>query len=106
MSDELDLDAIEARARAATPGPWHHGRRATSSVLTPAHRVSAPNALILAYVDAERPNSESDFEFFTAAREDVPALCAEVRRLREELAECHASGELLLAEVEEGTYNK
>jgi hypothetical protein len=55
MSNEtLDLDAIEARANAAMAGPWHWD----------AHRVP------------------TIAEFIAAAREDVPALVAEVRSLR------------------------
>jgi hypothetical protein len=71
---ELDLDAIEARANAATEGPW----------------VAHPDGLVW----TERPipgdpvsgsTEVEDAEFIAAARADVPALVAEVRRLRAEL---------------------
>lgn len=57
MGDELDLDVIEARAAAAVPG-W-----------------SRPGWSRRAYADAA---------FIAHARTDIPALVAEVRRLREE----------------------
>ncbi|MHB8406220.1 MAG: hypothetical protein ACYDCJ_12435 [Gammaproteobacteria bacterium] len=70
MSDTheaLDLDAIEARANAATPGPWDTdeydgGLRST--------------------VTAGPITSDEDYDFIAHARTDVPALIAEVRRLR------------------------
>jgi hypothetical protein len=81
---DAELDAIEARAKAATPGPW-----------------TAEHEYIAAPVPGGRPNGEviGDFipstrsrhvpvqqmranaTFVAAARDDVPALVAEVRRL-------------------------
>jgi hypothetical protein len=55
----IDLDAIEARANAATPGPWKEGSNDVYSVRNAA--------------------------FIAAARTDVPALIARVRELE---AEC------------------
>ena len=72
MTQPLDLDAIEARAQAATPGPW---------------TVSEDYDDIL---DAEGGQlasywMEVDGQFIAHAREDVPAMAAEIRRLRAQL---------------------
>ncbi len=65
----LDLDAIEARASAATPGPWVTigGRMVRCKPNEPAFL----------------PRSTQDAAFIAEARTDVPALCSEMRRLRE-----------------------
>jgi hypothetical protein len=70
-----DLDAIRARAEAATPGPWERsgslvqaGRRA--------RRARVGQTWGLAW--------KQDAEFIAHAREDVPALLDEVERLRGE----------------------
>lgn len=83
----IDLDAIEARATAATNGPWRAGSVAAegkvwcpcdpSPVLGAGERCLV--SLSLAY-----PHT-ADREFIAHAREDVPALVAEIRRLRTEL---------------------
>lgn len=89
MTDE-QLVAIEARAAAATKGPW---RNEDDSVETPiqcpdedaegaTYRLVSNNAYDGGiYLSAMLPG---DAEFVAHARDDVPALCAEVRRLREE----------------------
>ena len=64
----LDLDAIEARCEAATEGPWHKDG---------IYRVFAPTGQIVAY-----SMNSANREFVQHAREDVPALLAEVRRLQ------------------------
>lgn len=84
MTEPLDLDAIEKRAEAASPWPWRSddlrhrnggrfGIRAAGSL--------AGIATVLA--DGRHP--AEDAAFIVAAREDVPALVAEVRRLLEAL---------------------
>jgi hypothetical protein len=77
MTKRVDLDAVEARAKAATPGPWelreHEG---LSAICHPHGWVLEDSA------DADM----RDRRFIAAAREDVPALCAEVRALRELVA--------------------
>ena len=75
---EAELDAIEARANAATEGPWEW--RAGFVTMLPSdddlfERVGGGNA--------------KDEEFVAHARADVPALIAEARRLRAtELCDC------------------
>ena len=79
---DAELDAIEARCRAATEGPWDFDREAGE---------------INGYRGSERwliggVWMGTDGEFAAAARTDVPALVAEVRRLREDRDQAvHAS---------------
>jgi hypothetical protein len=79
----VDTKPILARAEAATPGPWIPGLdegvvfkrisdRHYATIISPG---DAP--------DDHQPRS-SDVEFIAHAREDVPALVAEVERLQAE----------------------
>src|SRR3990167_8085811 len=70
-----DLAAIKARADAATAGPWHW----TEDGLEDANNqyVVAGNFSCEAYA-----GKEADAAFISAASSDVPALIAEVDRLR------------------------
>lgn len=74
----LDLDAIEARANAATPGPWHWEAEDDCRTLVAA---DLPNVEPLLFFD-DGWAQPCDREFVAHAREDVPALVAEVRLLR------------------------
>lgn len=65
MSD-IDLDAIRARAQAATPGPWSTQER--QNVYIP-----LPWGGLKAHVE-----TDANAEFIAHARTDVPALLAEV----------------------------
>lgn len=62
-----ELQAIKARAEAATPGPWTFDIEDWKVV----------NA------ESQHASSEEDWQFIAHARTDVPALVAEVERLRE-----------------------
>ncbi|MGD0431156.1 MAG: hypothetical protein ABSA58_08695 [Acetobacteraceae bacterium] len=79
MSDE-ELDLIEARIREATAGPWAsfvEGRDHTSGssfIRTPGSDIELSGA------------TASDQDFIAHAREDVPKLLREVRRLRRRAA--------------------
>ena len=81
----LDLDAIRARADVATPGPWttdddgRYGRRVVVDGLPLANyrEIAECSGYVQSAADT-RVNSE----FIAAARSDVPALLAEVERLR------------------------
>lgn len=84
MADER-LAEIEARAQAATEGPWRvqSVRRADNEI-----------GVFVAYVGslavlANEPNKseQEDATFVAHARTDIPDLLAEVRRLRAVLAE-------------------
>ena len=75
------LDEIEARANAATPGPWewHPYMGSGATLAKPNHPFHELN--ILKTTD-DWPPVAADAEFIAAARTDVPALLAEVRRLQ------------------------
>jgi hypothetical protein len=69
------LDAIEERANAATPGPWlPYSEERWCGVVT-GERGEEVEVMVGQAV------SEADAEFVAHAREDVPALVTEVRRL-------------------------
>lgn len=83
LTDQM-LDEILARAERATPGPWRsfiEGRDHTSGdhfIMTgPAN--SRGGDLYIS------PFSAANQDFIAHAREDVPNLVAEVRRLRRQL---------------------
>ena len=95
---EPDLAAIQARADAATKGPWHAGRGATpdGSELVHTYEQKAAflalslnegesslwlvdNCAVIPAVTGDGPNAESNAMFTAHARTDVPALIALVR---------------------------
>lgn len=74
------LDAIEARANAATPGPW-----------TPSHHPNDPYHWAVFDTDtraltANRGGCPDDADFIAHAREDIATLLDEVVRLNDLLA--------------------
>jgi len=85
--NEDDLNEIEARCNAATPGEWkakfqHHKTIVRS--LDPGGMLDV--CIVQPWMTHEEPNAI----FIAHSRTDIPKLIAEVRRLREELAK--ASG--------------
>lgn len=94
----IDLDAIEARAAAATAGPW-----LSNSYYRCVQTGSGPLAAVCRYGDVgDRPPLDDYFElvdrdpthpeianpaFIAHARADIPAMAAEIRALREALAD-------------------
>ena len=76
------LAEIEARANAATQGPWewHPYMGSGATLAKPNHPFHELN--ILKTTD-DWPPVAADAEFIAAARTDVPALLAEVRRLQD-----------------------
>jgi hypothetical protein len=80
----IDLDAIAARANAATPGPWFVHADWPGRVFAE----SEFNAHVARITGS---NPEPNEQFIAHSRTDVPALLAEIRRLRDELAEEKAS---------------
>ena len=80
-----ELDAIQARADAAAPGPWtvdtDFGHNEYDEETDAPQAAYVPESLT---VDLEEYDAMSvaTAEFVARAREDVPALVAEVRRLR------------------------
>jgi hypothetical protein len=95
---EDELDVIERRAAAATPGPWvgwlesQHGIGGTSFIQLSADSED-DDEIYLTRVTAGRevdgPNecTDADIAFIAAARQDIPRLVDEVKRLREALAQ-------------------
>lgn len=84
----LDIDAIEARAAKATKGPWisefacvgvKHPQGGQATIVTAPH---------------ETPQDRANCDFIAAARQDIPALIAEGRRLREALEEIDKQNEV------------
>jgi hypothetical protein len=87
MTDEIsdeEFEAIAKRVAAATPGPWisyFEGRDHTSGdsfIRTPVHDlyISSDN-----YIGGEG-HFLADQDFVAHARQDIPRLLEEVRRLR------------------------
>lgn len=77
MSDALDLDIIEARANAATKGPW---RWQANDKGYPQEIVGNDDGLILVAQTITGPEHfPSEAEFIAHARTDVPALVAALR---------------------------
>lgn len=84
LTDE-DLSAIEARCNDATPGPW-------TSMIEGRDHISGDSFIMVGSGSARKedmyitvggnPASVADQDFIAAARQDVPRLLAELRRLR------------------------
>lgn len=105
----LDLDVIEARANAASPAPWQiclgSGLHQCTAIMS--EPLVGPNTMVCDLLPDwilngeeeghyARKNHIPDLKFIEAAREDVPALVAEVRVLRAS----HSSLRKALAEAE------
>ena len=79
MSTKIEerLREIEARANAATPGPW----RKNCPDIGCGMPVGADNRHLFAPYEYG-PERDEDEAFFLAAREDIPFLLAELRKTR------------------------
>ncbi|WP_199563569.1 MULTISPECIES: hypothetical protein [unclassified Streptomyces] len=102
---EGELDALDELAQAATPGPWfvrglddEHAMHLVAVSTTPDtgpggrwpnfdHREIVAATLVQQprYVDAADERWDENAQFIATAREAVPRLVAEIRRLRREL---------------------
>jgi hypothetical protein len=77
----VELDTIEARCNAATPGPW-------MSYVEGRDHESGSDFIMTGEGGSRREDIEltgatrADQDFIAAARQDVPRLVAEVRRLK------------------------
>lgn len=85
----VDLDQLEALANAATQGPWHvseegFGRRGVPTVYATDDelRYIAKCRDLPAHIDHPPTDDAANARFIAAARDAVPQLIAEVRRLR------------------------
>ena len=80
---ELDLDAIRARADAATAGPWKlWGMSVLADPVGDSNLDTAIDVARTSYRNANGHPRTNDADFIAAARTDVPALITEVERLR------------------------
>ena len=77
---ERDLELMERRSQAATPGPW-------ISFVVGRDLEAGLNCIEVGYYDVMEVigASAADQDFIAGAREDVPRLIKEVRRLRAEI---------------------
>jgi hypothetical protein len=88
---EAALEAMEVRSRAASPGPW-------TAFVEGRDHVGGDDFIRVSDFDDEpdmyvsrstseglRPASAADLDFIASARQDIPMLVAEVRRLRRAL---------------------
>lgn len=76
---EQELKEIEARANAATPGPWDYEIGYNGSNLYIGCELVASTRPSAVYWEAPK----SDIKFIAYARKDIPRLIDEVRRLRD-----------------------
>lgn len=95
MTDE-ELKTIEERAAKAAPGPWEASGferpdgAVLSALLGPRDSPEQEDYQRMLFdVDTRHPDMATG-EFIAHARSDVPALAAEVRRLRQAMTEAEA----------------
>ena len=77
--DDDELDRLDALAQAATPGVWRVDVMFFDE--SPERTVEAESACVAEWVD------DADAAFIAASRTAIPALIAEIRRLREKVGE-------------------
>ncbi|MER7579651.1 hypothetical protein [Kitasatospora sp. NPDC097691] len=95
-----ELSAIERRVAAASPGPWvgwmesRHGIGGTSFIQLSAD-ADEDDEIYLTRVTGGREvigadaQTDADIEFIAGARQDMPRLINEIRRLRAALKRAH-----------------
>ena len=95
----IDLEAIEARAKAAAPGPWSQKPNpfACAPEITNGERDIAK---VLLWMGSEDCEAFKNADFIAHAREDIPALLAEVRRQAAEIASVTAERDALKEALE------
>jgi len=91
---EIDLEAIEARANAATPGPWIYASdNGVGVVGTTDEQTIWFYSLPTLLRNCAAGVTEADASFIAHAREDIPALIARIRQLEAalEVAQGHSA---------------
>jgi hypothetical protein len=102
-NEKPDLDAIEARTKAATPGPW----KPDVCYVVGQVPEGRPGGEVIAHFGPTRADlryavpSMANVEFAAAAREDVPMLLAEVRRLLEVVQQAEKEAETAFRRAEQ-----
>lgn len=95
------LDAIRARVEAATPGPWEPSSDTLTWIHVEAHGLTV--AECRTYLNRQHTDAQNDANaaFIAKAREDVPALLAEVERLTAEIKDAESDAELAETQLDE-----
>lgn len=99
----LDIEAIDARANAATPGPWKPLRSHISGAMTVIG--NDDRGCVAIGLNHGVEHHIADGIFIAHARADVPALVAEVRRLKaalSDVAQAMANAEMILRSPDMG----
>lgn len=81
-TERLDLSAIKARVEAASLGPWQWEACTEDGMINEVGEVLSAGGM---HTEGFVYVSDSDADFIAHARTDVPALLAEVERLRAEV---------------------
>lgn len=85
---DADLAAIEARANAATEGPWrreradHDDGEIVWEVFTYGTEQKLSSGLFAPLAETLNSNAAKDSAFFAAARTDIPAMLRDLRDTR------------------------
>jgi len=85
------LSDIEQRCNAATSGPWQ-------SFIEGRDHSSGSSFIRTGGLDNSSPDielygaSHADYDFIAHARQDIPALLSQIRRVQEAVAFCHDGG--------------
>jgi hypothetical protein len=83
--NDRELDAIERRWEACSPGPWRamvEGRdhmSGDSFIMTGGEAERGEDIYVIV---GSKPAPPADLDFIAGAHEDIPRLLAEIRRLR------------------------
>ncbi len=93
----IDLDALEALANAASMGPWEWNQRSEHDCSQWGLDGGRGEVVLVAHQDVVMVRSPADRDFIATAREAVPELIAEVRRLREKNRELNRRAQASVA---------
>lgn len=81
MINAEQLNAIKERVAKAMPGPWYRGEGYEQ--MCPGYYVASEANGLIVLAEEEGILRDEDVQFIAHAREDVPALIAEVERYRD-----------------------
>lgn len=82
--DEKQLLEIEARANAATPGPWEQDEESNDALSIKSHGCVTAMVFGNAFLGEEAQGQNA--HFIAHSRTDIPNLIAEIRRLQQDNA--------------------